>query len=106
MSVFEWMKPTDINQGVYEFLRKDGALLLDVRTPQEYAAGHIPGSKNIPLQELEDVELLADNKDANLYIYCRSGARSRQAAGLLRHMGYTNVCNIGGIIDYHGRIVA
>ena len=69
---------------------------------QEYRNGHIPGSKNVPLQQLDIVDSIADNKDTALYIYCHSGARSHQAAGFLQHMGYTNVTNIGGIIAYRG----
>jgi len=45
-----------------------------------------------------------DNKDAPLFVHCLSGARSRQAATVLKQMGYTNVTNIGGIADYHGKV--
>ena len=81
-----------------------GAVLLDVRTPQEYREGHIPGSQNVPLQQLDKVEEVTENKDTVLYVYCRSGARSRQAVSLLKHMGYTNVHNIGGIAAYSGKV--
>ena len=78
--------------------------LLDVRTPQEYREGHIPGSQNVPLQQLDKVEEVTENKDTVLYVYCRSGARSRQAVSLLQAMGYTNVHNIGGIAAYSGKV--
>ena len=81
-----------------------GAVLLDVRTPQEYREGHIPGSQIVPLQQLDKVEEVTENKDTILYVYCRSGARSRQAVSLLKHMGYTNVHNIGGIAAYSGKV--
>jgi len=104
MSIFDFFKHPDINQGVQEYKNAAGAVLLDVRTPQEYREGHIPGSQNVPLQQLDKVEEVTENKDTVLYVYCRSGARSRQAVSLLNHMGYTNVHNIGGIAAYSGKV--
>ena len=104
MGIFDFFKQPDINQGVQEFKNAAGAVLLDVRTPQEYREGHIPGSQNVPLQQLDKVEEVTENKDTVLYVYCRSGARSRQAVSLLNHMGYTNVHNIGGIAAYRGKV--
>ena len=60
-----------------------------MRTPQEYREGHIPGSKNVPLQQLDKISSVADNKNIPLFVYCYSGGRSRQAASMLQHMGYT-----------------
>ena len=104
MGIFDFFKQPDINQGVQEFKNAAGAVLLDVRTHQEYREGHIPGSQNVPLQQLDKVEEVTENKDTILYVYCRSGARSRQAVSLLNHMGYTNVHNIGGIAAYSGKV--
>ena len=104
MSIFDFFKQIDINQGVQEYKNAAGAVLLDVRSPQEYREGHIPGSQNVPLQQLDKVEEITENKDTVLYVYCRSGARSRQAVSLLKHMGYTNVHNIGGIAAYSGKV--
>lgn len=104
MGIFDFFKQPDINQGVQEFKNAAGAVLLDVRSPQEYREGHIPGSQNVPLQQLDKVEEVTENKDTVLYVYCRSGARSRQAVSLLNHMGYTNVHNIGGIAAYSGKV--
>lgn len=104
MGIFDFFKQPDINQGVQEYKNAAGAVLLDVRTPQEYREGHIPGSQNVPLQQLDKVEEVTENKDTVLYVYCRSGARSRQAVSLLKHMGYTNVHNIGGIAAYSGKV--
>ena len=104
MGIFDFFKQPDINQGVQEYKNAAGAVLLDVRTPQEYQEGHIPGSHNMPLQQLDKVEEVTENKDTVLYVYCRSGARSRQAVSLLKHMGYTNVHNIGGIAAYSGKV--
>ena len=104
MGIFDFFKQPDINQGVQEYKNAVGAVLLDVRSPQEYREGHIPGSQNVPLQQLDKVEEVTENKDTVLYVYCRSGTRSRQAVSLLKHMGYTNVHNIGGIAAYSGKV--
>ena len=104
MGIFDFFKQPDINQGVQEYKNAADAVLLDVRSPQEYREGHIPGSQNVPLQQLDKVEEVTENKDTVLYVYCRSGARSRQAVSLLKHMGYTNVHNIGGIAAYSGKV--
>ena len=104
MGFFDLFKQPDINQGVQEYQQREGTILLDVRTPQEYREGHIPGSKNVPLQTIDKVASVAENKDTVLYVYCHSGARSRQAASILQHMGYTNVNNIGGIAAYRGKV--
>lgn len=104
MGIFDLFRMPDINQGVKNYQSSPGAILLDVRTPGEYKGGHIPGSKNVPLQRIEKVSTVARNKDAEVYVYCQSGARSRQAASILKHMGYNNVNNIGGIATYSGRV--
>ena len=104
MSIFDFFKQPDINKGLKEYAEKENAVLLDVRTPQEYREGHIPGSKNVPLQTIDKVTSITENKDTALFVYCYSGARSRQATAMLQHMGYTNVQNIGGIAVYHGKV--
>ena len=104
MGFFDFFKQPDINQGVKEYRQQEGAVLLDVRTPQEYRDGHISGSKNIPLQTIDKVADLVENKDTALYVYCHSGARSRQAVSYLQHMGYRKVNNIGGIAAYRGKV--
>ena len=104
MGFFDFFKQPDINQGVNEFRQREDAILLDVRTPQEYQSGSIPGSQNVPLQSIDKVDTVVENKDAALYVYCHSGARSRQAVSVLQHMGYTNVTNIGGIAAYRGKV--
>lgn len=104
MRFFDFLKGPDINQGVKEYSTTDGAVLLDVRTPDEYRQGHIPGSKNVPLQSISKVAGMIDNKSTPIFVYCLSGARSRQAAAILKQMGYTNVKNIGGISAYAGKV--
>ena len=104
MGLFDFLKHTDINQGVAQFQQTSNAMLVDVRTPEEYREGHIPGSINVPLQQIEDIELEVAEKITPLYVYCRSGARSRQATAMLQEMGYEEVHNIGGILDYKGKV--
>ena len=104
MGFFDFFKQPDIDQGVKEYTATPGAVLLDVRTSEEYRGGHIPGSKNVPLQTIDKVASVAENKDTVLYVYCQSGARSRQATSMLQDMGYTNVNNIGGIAAYSGKV--
>ncbi|MDE6926923.1 MAG: rhodanese-like domain-containing protein [Acetatifactor sp.] len=104
MGLFDFLKQPDIDQGVEEYRTVPDAVLVDVRTVQEYREGHIPGSKNVPLQQLDKISSVAKKKDIPLFVYCYSGSRSRQAAGMLRRMGYTNVNNIGGIAAYSGKV--
>lgn len=72
--------------------------LVDVRTPGEFAQGYIKGAILLPLDRLaiDSVKKLPE-KDAEIFVYCLSGNRSRSAASLLARAGYTNVTNIGGI---------
>lgn len=103
MGIFDMFHGPDINSGVEEFLSIPGAMLLDVRSSGEYASGHIPGSKNLPLQSIDKAPSVVENKAVPLYVYCQSGARSRQASGVLEAMGY-NVKNIGGIAAWRGKV--
>ena len=79
----------------------DTIVILDVRTQEEYDAGHIPGAILIPNETIVDKqpELLPD-LNAEILVYCRSGNRSAQAAKKLIAIGYTNVVDFGGIIDW------
>lgn len=71
----------------------------------EYREGHIPDSRNIPLQSLEQIGKTVRDKNIPVYVYCYSGGRSRQAVKLLTKMGYSNVKNLGGIASYSGKVV-
>ena len=104
MSFFDFFRQPDINQGVADCRNTPGAVLLDVRMPQEYREGRIPGSQNVPLQTIDNVASVVENKDVPLYVYCYSGGRSRQAVQRLGQMGYCNVTNIGGIAAYRGKV--
>ena len=70
-------------------LVKDGAVLLDVRTPGEFAAGHLEGAINIPVQDLGKRMTELKDKNKTVVVYCRSGARSASAAATLESAGYT-----------------
>lgn len=104
MSILDFFRAPDINRGAAEWAAAPGAMLLDVRTSQEYAQGHIPGSVNLPLQSIDSAEKLIDNKNISIYVYCQSGARSARASAALRRMGFTEVKNIGGIAAYTGKV--
>ena len=104
MVFFDFFKKHDINTGVQEYRSVPGAVLLDVRTPEEFREGHIPGAVNVSLQTMEQVPSVVKDKDTPLYVYCRSGVRSRQAVGILQHMGYTHVKDLGGIIAWTGAV--
>lgn len=104
MGIFHLFSNAAIDAGVEEYHKTQGGILLDVRTPEEYAAGHIPDSCNLPLKELELIVGEIPEKDAPIFLYCHSGNRSRQAKAMLERMGYCNVKNIGGIVDYHGKV--
>ena len=82
-------------------LSEVGYIILDVRTEEEYAQGHVPGAILLPDYEIETkaAEVLP-NKDQLILVYCRSGRRSKAAAEALIELGYTNVKDFGGIIDW------
>ena len=105
MGIFGMFKGKDINKGVEEFSAGKEGWLLDVRAKHEYETGHIPGSKNVPVQVIERVKTLVKDKGLPVYVYCQTGARSRQAAKALKVMGYSNVHDIGGISSYTGKLV-
>ena len=80
-------------------------IILDARTPDEYAQGHIPGAINVPNEEIGTAEIpeLPD-KSQLILVYCRSGRRSKEASEKLAKLGYTNVVEFGGILDWKGEI--
>ena len=81
-------------------------MILDVRRVDEFAAGHIPGAINIPNESIGTDEIPElPNKDQLILVYCRSGNRSKQASKKLVDLGYTNIVEFGGIIDWPGETV-
>lgn len=90
---------TDIApQELRRLLEADGCFLLDIRDPEELAAGRIIGSVSVPMEQLER-KLAGMRKDAPLVLYCRTGRRSRAAAQALREAGYTDVRSLAGGIE-------
>ena len=104
MGLLDALKQVDINEGIEEFKNTKGAVLVDVRTPDEYHQGHIAGSKNVPLQQFTAITSVVEDKDTPLFVYCFSGARSRRAATAFQRLGYKNAVNIGGIASYNGKL--
>ena len=79
----------------------DGFVILDVRTQEEYDEGHVPGAILIPNTEIENrAEEELPDKAQLILDYCRSGRRSKLAAQILADLGYTNVKEFGGILDW------
>ncbi|WP_027964402.1 sulfurtransferase TusA family protein [Halalkalibacillus halophilus] len=92
------------NEGLKSKLNQDGVTVVDVRESAEYAFGHIPQAKSIPLGELES-RLDEINKEDEIYVVCRTGNRSDLAAQLLHEKGYTNVTNVvPGMSEWDGEI--
>ena len=85
---------------------ESGYIIIDARTQEEYDQGHIPGAILIPEYEIADrAEKELSDKDQLILVYCRSGRRSKIAAEVLVKLGYTNVKEFGGIIDWEYDIV-
>ena len=102
MGIFDLLNGPDINDGLKEYQAEEKAVLLDAREKDEYADGHIKGSINIPLSRFMDTETLFEDKSIPIYTYCHSGARSKRMVMGLTKLGFKNVVNIGGIMDYKG----
>jgi rhodanese-related sulfurtransferase len=76
-------------------INREDALVVDVRDPGEYGAGHILGAKNVPVQRIGELDL-GKRKDRPLIVYCDGGERSAKGAAALRKLGYTRVVNLSG----------
>ena len=108
MDLFKYLfSPSQIDKGVQRCRLTADAALVDVRGADEFAEGHIPGAVNVPLANIADIADaadLADGFETPLFVYCRSGSRSREAAYRLEKLGYTDVTDIGGIQSYSGPV--
>lgn len=90
-----------------ELIRSQKAVLIDVRTKEEYKGGHIDKSVNIPLNTLTSViQSKYPDKSKHIIVMCHSGARSKEAFFALQELGYTNVSDLGGIISWPYSIIA
>jgi len=89
-----------------ELMMLDDVIIIDVRNQDEFVGGHIPGAVLLPAPEIrESAERMLPDKNQVILVYCRSGARSATAARELVSLGYTEVYDFGGILDWHGEIV-
>lgn len=96
-----------MDEAVTMMEEESGYIILDVRTPEEFSERHITDAINIPNEMIgtEEIQELPD-KEQLIFVYCRSGNRSRQASGKLVELGYTNIVEIGGINDWAGDTVS
>ncbi len=95
-----------MDEAVTVMAQETGYIILDVRRPDEFAAGHIPNAINVPNETIGTAEIpeLPD-KNQLIMVYCRSGRRSTEAAEKLVKLGYTNIVEFGGILDWKYEIV-
>ena len=94
-----------MDEAVDMMAKETGYIILDVRRPDEYAAGHIPNAINVPNETIGTSEIPElPNKDQLIMVYCRSGRRSKEASAKLVKLGYTNIVEFGGILDWKGEI--
>ena len=94
-----------MNEAVVMMEQEYGYIILDVRRPDEFAEGHIPNAINIANESIgtDEIAQLPD-KDQLILVYCRSGRRSKEASEKLVKLGYTNIVEFGGILDWKGEI--
>lgn len=98
------LKNLSFQQFQEELKNNSNKLLIDVREPNEVKQGYIPGAMNIPLSQIAK-KAHEIPKDKNIYLYCRSGMRSQQAARVLNKQGFSNVAQLqGGIMAWRGQI--
>jgi rhodanese-related sulfurtransferase len=107
MGYYEGLPEIDIDEHIEDMSILKNVVLVDVRTPEEYREGHIPGAINIPNETIGTGEIpeLPD-KDQLILVYCRSGRRSKEASEKLVKLGYTNIVEFGGILDWTGETVS
>ena len=96
-----------MDEAVAMMEQESGYIILDVRTPAEFAEKHILNAINIPNENIGTDEISAlPDKDQLIMVYCRSGRRSKEAAEKLVKLGYTNIVEFGGILDWKGETVS
>ena len=95
-----------MDEAVAMMAEETGYIILDVRRADEFAAGHIPGAINVANESIgtDEIPELPD-KNQLIMVYCRSGRRSKEASEKLVKLGYTNIVEFGGILDWKGEIV-
>ena len=94
-----------MDEAVTMMAQETGYIILDVRRPDEFAAGHIPNAINVANETIGTSEIAElPDKDQLIMVYCRSGRRSKEASEKLVKLGYTNIVEFGGILDWKGEI--
>ena len=99
VAFFVW-KRADLGPARARQLVASGATLVDVRSPAEYASGHIDGARNIPVGEVGRRTLELGSKATTIIVYCASGARSAMAKRTLQHAGFETVYNLGSMRNW------
>lgn len=89
-----------MGEGIIGKIETKSAFLIDVRTESEWNSGHAKGAILFELSKIQEGETPAVSKDAEIYLYCRSGSRSGVAKEILKKEGFTNVENLGGLSDW------
>ena len=99
-------RQVNMDEAITMMEEESGYIILDVRTPEEFAEKHIPGAINVANETIgtDEIPELPD-KDQLILVYCRSGNRSKQASEKLAALGYTNIVEFGGINDWPGETV-
>lgn len=94
---FLWKKLGVVGESAARDLLKQGAKVIDVRTPEEFRAGHLPGAVNVPLGDIaEQIPKIAPDKDQPLLLHCLGGGRSGLGVRRLKGLGYRQAHNLGG----------
>ena len=106
-STIHTYRQISMDEAVAMMGQETGYIILDVRRPDEYAVGHIPNAINVANESIGTEEILElPDKDQLIMVYCRSGRRSKEASEKLVKLGYTNIVEFGGILDWKGEIVS
>ncbi len=96
-------KQISVSEAVQLMQSEKDYIILDVRRPDEFAEGHIPNAFNVPNENIGDNEISElPDKNQLILVYCRSGRRSKEASEKLVKLGYTNIVEFGGILDWTG----
>ena len=96
------VKPGEAHENSQNGLK---VIYVDVRGPEEYAAGHIPGAVNIEVSRIRDAKKMLPDISATYYVYCQRGIRSARACAVMQDMGYINAYDMGAISDWEFEIV-
>ena len=94
------------DEGVAMAAANPGSIIVDVRRDDEFATGHLPGAINFARENIneETAPAILPDKNQMIFVHCRSGGRSKMAAKTLIELGYTNIIDMGGIMNYTGEL--